>query len=322
MGLSASQAKMLSLTARLSDLELRAQTISNAKIRLSDESAGASQKYSDALNKQNLKVYSGLQSNGTSSYVGATAANLTTYGAISSTDKQRFIKTSAGAVLVSKNISDCYKKATIYDDSWYMTNQPGYLTSVPLTYDTYKNMSLSQLLTDGRFYNFVFDVEGRPDLDGNGSRDYPDFPILCQQIGSGKLEYYQTLFLDMLKDGYQEIPDDKMNSSEWLQSQIDGGNIYLYEYDSTAGTAGTGDYTNVSWTSGDATLSEVTDTTDTAKAEAEYETTMASIQSKDKRFDMQLSDIDTEHTATQTEIESVKKVMNKNIERSFKIFDA
>ena len=43
MGLSASQARMLSLTARLSDLELRAQTIENAKIRLSDESAAASQ---------------------------------------------------------------------------------------------------------------------------------------------------------------------------------------------------------------------------------------------------------------------------------------
>ena len=56
MGLSASQARLLSLTARLSDLELRAQTISNAKIRLSDQSEGASRKYSDALDKQTLKI--------------------------------------------------------------------------------------------------------------------------------------------------------------------------------------------------------------------------------------------------------------------------
>ena len=131
----------------------------------------------------------------------------------------------------------------------------------------------------------------------------------------------------MTKNGYN-CPDGATanttneNSSEWLQSQIDGGNIFLYEFDSTGGSAGTGDYVNVSWTSGDASLSEVTDSTQTAKAEATYETTMANIQSKDKRFDTQLSTIDTEHTATQTEIDSVKKVMQKNIERSFKIFDA
>jgi len=60
----------------------------------------------------------------------------------------------------------------------------------------------------------------------------------------------------------------------------------------------------------------------TAKAEATYESTMASIQTKDKRFDLQLKQIDTEHSATQTEVDSVKKVIDKNTERSFKMFSA
>jgi len=273
MGLSASQARMLSLTARLSDLELRAQTIENAKIRLSDASAAASTAYSDALDKQTLKVYSGLQSNGTSSYITATAANLTTYGAISTTDKQRFIKNAAGQVLVSNAIK------TAYDAHKADPDAAGFLAAMSI-----------------------------PSTD------------------TGATTYYTNLFNEIkeaggcITDGTSN--DANMKNSEWLQSQIDGGNLALYEYDSTAGTAGTGDYVNVAWNSGDATLSENTDTTQTAKAEATYETTMASIQAKDKRFDQQLSTIDTEHTATQTEIESVKKVMNKNIERSFKIFDA
>jgi len=270
MGLSASQARMLSLTARLSDLELRAQTIENSKIRLSDESAAASKKYSDALDKQTMKVYSGLQSNGTSSYITATAANLTTYGAISTTDKQRFIKNAAGQVLVSNAIKTAYDSNT------------------------------------GSVANFLLSMSATTD--------------------ASKQTYYTNLFNEIhdaggcITDGTTN--DANLKDSQWLQSQIDGGNIFLYEYDSTAGTAGTGDYVNITWNSGDATLSEVTDTTQTAKAEADYDTTMANIQSKDKRFDTQLSTIDTEHTATQTEIDSVKKVMNKNIERSFKIFDA
>jgi len=57
-----------------------------------------------------------------------------------------------------------------------------------------------------------------------------------------------------------------------------------------------------------------------ARAEAEYETAMNEIQNKDKRFDLELQTIDTEHKAIQTEIDSVNKVMDKNIERTFKIF--
>lgn len=57
MGLSASQGRMLGLTARLSDLEGRAQSISNQKMRLANETEGISKKYLDALNAKKLTVY-------------------------------------------------------------------------------------------------------------------------------------------------------------------------------------------------------------------------------------------------------------------------
>ena len=55
MGLSASQSRMLTLTARLSDLELKAQRTQEAKIRLAEQSTEASKIYMDALDAQRLK---------------------------------------------------------------------------------------------------------------------------------------------------------------------------------------------------------------------------------------------------------------------------
>lgn len=109
MGLSASQARLLSLTSRMSDLELQAQMISNAKIRLADQGKLASQNYSDALNKQTLKVYSGVDDNGGTTYATATARNLTTYDAASPIDdKQRLIKDSAGRLVISGSVASAY----------------------------------------------------------------------------------------------------------------------------------------------------------------------------------------------------------------------
>ena len=56
MGMSASQAYLLSITSRLADNELRSQTINNAKMRLSAQSAQASENYINALNQASLKI--------------------------------------------------------------------------------------------------------------------------------------------------------------------------------------------------------------------------------------------------------------------------
>ena len=58
MGLAASQARLLTITARLADNELRSQTINNAKMRLSTESSQASENYINALNNATLKFIS------------------------------------------------------------------------------------------------------------------------------------------------------------------------------------------------------------------------------------------------------------------------
>ena len=54
MGLAASQARLLTLTSRLSSIELKQQSIANAKILLANDSEAVSSKYTTALNNQTL----------------------------------------------------------------------------------------------------------------------------------------------------------------------------------------------------------------------------------------------------------------------------
>lgn len=54
MGLSASQARLLSITSRLSDNELRSQTLTTAKMSLANRTTEASAEYMDALNSTKL----------------------------------------------------------------------------------------------------------------------------------------------------------------------------------------------------------------------------------------------------------------------------
>lgn len=44
------------------------------------------------------------------------------------------------------------------------------------------------------------------------------------------------------------------------------------------------------------------------------------IQGQDKLLEMELKDVDTQHNEVQTEIDSVKKVIDKNIDMTFKTF--
>ena len=62
------------------------------------------------------------------------------------------------------------------------------------------------------------------------------------------------------------------------------------------------------------------DKTALAKAEAEYEHKTKQIDQKDKKYDNDLSKLETERTALTTEYDSVKKVISDNIERTFGIF--
>ena len=124
---------------------------------------------------------------------------------------------------------------------------------------------------------------------------------------------------DILEDGL-------MNSQQWLKYAIETGGITLERVNYTNPTEeGTG-LKYATWTSIVTTnaldISEQQDDTAIARAEAEYEQTQREIEAKDKQYDSMLKLLDTEHNALQTEYESVKSVITKNMERTLKIYQA
>ena len=47
---------------------------------------------------------------------------------------------------------------------------------------------------------------------------------------------------------------------------------------------------------------------------------MKEIEAKDKRYQLEINKLDSEHNALQTQIDAIKSEVSKNIERSFKTF--
>ncbi len=438
MGMSASQARLLTLTARMSDLELQAQQVTNRKIRLATDSQSIAEKYSDALNNKKLVF------NKTNTSV--TANNLTAYSE-GSLEAQRILKTSAGQVLVPRNIKE------VYDSSSNLANFLAQLNLGSSPTVTYPDLSaLAYIRTNDDFsYNagerlyVIKDNQGRvvlPDdmadlyeyclscatnanswqntpigfwavlLEGSDGQLGPNPGVLnfsnmvCTPEGEYLAEYYSDLFLEIQENGYvreseinadydstdwlaenfdklsfeiyqgqingtttvmnpdgstnawngtfapadlepsfeypEPTPEIKyytnlynaivaaggcttvsdqslLNNSSWLFDQLSSGNLFVEKWDANAGAAGTGGFQSISYGT-DTLLIEELDTSDDAAAEAEYQAQTSKIQVKDKKLDNDLKQIETEHKSLETEYDSVKKVIEKNIERSFKIF--
>lgn len=277
MGMAASQARLLMLTSRLSDLELRAQVISNAKIRLSMESSALSEQYVNALNKQKIQVFNGV-SNGANTYANASVNNLVSYSnPLTSTptnNQYRLITNNAGNLVISQSDVNAVMGANGAQD------------------DYFQKMGVPR--------------------NSNG-----DWDTTTQAY-----KYYNTVFYAVKNQQTEVISDDNANDYNWLEQQVKANNYSLSEFNPKGGTDGLGAFQGVSWTSYDHNLQEVDDTSGNAAAEAKYEADMSKVQAQDKIFDLELKNIDTEHNATQTEIDSVKKVIDKNIERTFKMFQA
>lgn len=114
---------------------------------------------------------------------------------------------------------------------------------------------------------------------------------------------------------------DAANNADWLTAMVQCGAISIQR--SSTNTKGQLTFSSTS-PSSDQVISyhEKTsvDSTAAKKAEAKYEHDLKDIETKDKKFDLSLSKLETERTALTTEYDSVKKVIEDNIDRTFGIF--
>ncbi len=140
MGLAASQARLLTLTSRLSSIELKQQSIANAKILLANDSEAVSSKYTTALNNQTL-LFSDGKNETELSYSNLTAAGYTVK------------RTGDGVIPKKGTVLDTVQKPTVPRPETYASEKPtldtsslsGYKGQTLADAKTWKNLALSKV---------------------------------------------------------------------------------------------------------------------------------------------------------------------------------
>lgn len=133
---------------------------------------------------------------------------------------------------------------------------------------------------------------------------------------TNKIAYYRNIYNQMLTCGYYTEANeaDTIKDSKWFEEQLKKGNLMLKYY-----SAVDKNFVQTSITEDDA-IQEVKDDRQLGMIEAKYTQDIAAIEKKDQKIDLELKKLDSEHSALQTEYDSVKSVIDKNVEKTFNIF--
>lgn len=203
--------------------------------------------------------------------------------------------------------------------------------TVEVVYNLYMNDQdkLNELLNkknedgtvDSSNYNAVMDI--MKDYIAQKNEYIPD-------TTDAKYQWYVNLWYrmgggDESQKNYKEIDPNLFNSAEWLEFALEHGMITLEQAQFNADGSvkypemGTYDWNSIIYTSASDIVSQ-DDEIAIARAEVRYKNKLTEIDNKDKKYEQDLKKLDTEHTALQTEYDSIKDVISKNVERSFKAF--
>lgn len=258
MGLSASQARLLSLTARHSDLEYQGQVINQRRLQISFQTDQIAEQYNNSLS--NRILYANIDGG---------------------TNTERL---SVENILGPFNTNPDAEQ-----------NGLGYL---------------------------IFDRAGNPvgwqadpNNPGEVISDNPSDPgyVSPDQLEQG-LRNGSYFFVDPTKLPVAD-PNDPNNSGNWW-NMLPGGSAPDQQALMAANQNASVDWrTNTG-------VSDELDTSDDEAAEANYEYQTDLLHTEDQQLEIQLKDVDTQHKAVETEIDAVKKVIDKNIEMTFKTFNA
>lgn len=259
MGLASSQARLLLLTARKSDLEYRAQMISQRKINLAMQSQQLAMDYSQKRSNRKLELV---------------------YYTDSNTSEVFKEKLSFNGLMSSNN-------ETTVGDFLVKTTNGKYV---------YSGLTDKQKLESQ--YNVACKLAKN---DGNS-------PEIIEQ-------YVKTNGAAALIERYSSQMQyiEGVSNADFFQSALRNGSLYLEKADSN------NEFHTVGWGSLDC-INDTLNTEDDAEAEAEYEAKSLTLSNQDKMLDLELTQIQTQHKAIETEYDSVKKVIEKNIDVSYKIF--
>ena len=386
MGMAASQARLLSITARIHDVEFQAQQIQSRKLQLATLEDEAYRKYNEALDATTLTFRTD-----SGNVVPATFNNICGKGSINNDMHNSFyvFRTSdTDQLIVPDDIYEAYKKFDGNDAYAFAMSMMGVnsdeLKAAESAYiqekynddsdikDPLRNIA-KQVAKESGMSNDEGNDFATMVVDGNGAtqiedllptdKEHPHYQGVKELVNKYH-EQEKSMRYDIYQSGgsehiYKNAKGDKaeFNSDEFqyylrwgmlieqevgiencisesfygdnfggdkemLNGMMQSGRMIVDEVEIDKSTGGIKE--NATTVGGDSRLTytntSTIDKSALAKAEAEYEHTMKQIDRKDKRYDMDLNKLETERTALTTEYDSVKKVIQDNIERTFKIF--
>lgn len=125
--------------------------------------------------------------------------------------------------------------------------------------------------------------------------------------------FYDTLFNQICANGWTE--NNQIEDKTYLQQMLQSGMLYLSK------TKDDGYYYQENYAT-DSYIKEIEDDTKVAQAEAKYTTEKAKLNAKEETLDLKMKNLDTEISSLSTEYDTVKNAISKNIEKSFKRYNA
>ena len=388
MGMAASQARLLTITARMHDIEYQAQSIQNAKIELATQSDEVYQDYLKALDATTLTINDGTGKLQAVNFNTLCGIDGMTFG-----NTRYALKDVHGRLIVSPEIAKAYSQFMNAMGDTHAAGGDAYAFAMFMLGKDYDTEEYTK--ADAEKYDEAFaDIEnkyiknGDPSVnsdlkdlkqaiddlikqggvnEANGLTDAKkeelDNMIMKYNFQMNKLyageiygkmypegneecpfddddytnfEYYANIFKQIQANGgscvsvdsciniksFDGFDGDAANNSEWLKNMIQSGNITI-DKATTNTKNGKVTFSSTGVPSDDRldyTTTSTIDKSALAKAEAEYEHKTKAIDQKDKKYDLDLSKLDTQRQALKTEYESVKKVIDDNIDRTFGIF--
>ena len=379
MGMAASQARLLCITARIHDVEHQAQSIQNAKVQLATQSDQIYEDYLKALDETSLTI-NAMDDAGNKSNIIATFNNLFSRNRVRPADGSNYaLRNSQGRLIVENAIEEGYynfKDNVVGGDAMafalYMmsdgeiNNLENIHIAEQAVYNNHANDTPQTEIHE--LYNRLIEFKEEHDIE-NGIDDggiydltsldddpdkntVPEYEALLQQYQIelykkygeeiyneiGITEEYNPSLFNYYVNIYNQIETcggcisidhyngsesgDAANNAEWLLNMVQSGQFSIEIVENK--DSGVGVTLNRTSPSSDTCLAysptSNIDNRALAKAEAEYEHKLKQINKKDEQFDLDLSKLETERSALTTEYESVKKVIQDNVERTFGIF--
>ena len=221
MGMAASQARLLSITSRMSDNELRAQLINNAKMRLTDDTSKASEKYVNALNQVQLMM-SNKDTLGNEMYQQLTFNNLTAY---SSYNNQYGLINKSGELVVSELDAAKYEQALKEAERNPETDAlTEFLKQQGLEKDTTSYWESNKLSDDLKTR-----YEGDVEYDDNGNRISGLHYGYELSLDSTEVMVYETLLNDYLEADKAYTAAVIKQMKEYLQDYVPSGETMNYD---------------------------------------------------------------------------------------------